>query len=76
MERALNELKEIKALGCVLLGDPGYYSRFGFKRAGIYGLGNEYQADESFMVLELRKGSLTTVQGTVKYQPEFKKANC
>ena len=31
MERALNELKEIKALGCVLLGDPGYYSRFGFK---------------------------------------------
>lgn len=31
MECSLNELKDINALGCVLLGDPRYYSRFGFK---------------------------------------------
>ncbi|WIO73690.1 N-acetyltransferase [Porticoccaceae bacterium LTM1] len=28
---ALAELKKLGAQGCVLLGDPGYYQRFGFK---------------------------------------------
>ncbi len=31
MNVALEELKNIKAKGCVLLGDPNYYHRFGFK---------------------------------------------
>ena len=31
MHAALAELKSINANGCVLLGDPGYYLRFGFK---------------------------------------------
>lgn len=31
MKSALDKLKELEALGCVLLGDPNYYSRFGFK---------------------------------------------
>lgn len=31
MHAALKELKNINAKGCVLLGDPGYYHRFGFK---------------------------------------------
>ncbi len=36
MKAALNALKEIDAAGCVLLGDPAYYSRFGFKpEAGL-----------------------------------------
>ena len=34
MEHALNELKDIGASGCVLLGDPNYYSRFGFNAEG------------------------------------------
>lgn len=55
----------------VLLGDPGYYSRFGFVRAGNYGLGNEYGADEHFMVLELKRGTLDGSGGTVRYRPEF-----
>lgn len=59
----------------IVLGHKSYYSRFGFKQASVYGLGNEYQADESFMVLELRKGTLTAVNGTVKFQPEFLKAD-
>lgn len=60
----------------VVLGNKNFYSRFGFKRASIYGLGNEYQDNDSFMVLELRKGTLSAVRGMVKYQPEFQKANC
>ena len=31
MRAAIQALKDIKAKGCVLLGDPGYYHRFGFK---------------------------------------------
>lgn len=31
MREALRLLRERGAAGCVLLGDPGYYSRFGFK---------------------------------------------
>jgi len=36
MSAAIQELKNIKAKGCVLLGDPDYYHRFGFKpREGL-----------------------------------------
>jgi putative acetyltransferase len=31
MEQAMVKLRELGASGCVVLGDPGYYSRFGFK---------------------------------------------
>ena len=31
MEQALAELHRLGASGCVVLGDPGYYSHFGFK---------------------------------------------
>lgn len=31
MSHVLSDLRELGAAGCVLLGDPGYYSRFGFK---------------------------------------------
>ena len=30
MEHALTELRELGAAGCVVLGEPDYYSRFGF----------------------------------------------
>ncbi|MBS0493059.1 GNAT family N-acetyltransferase [Comamonas badia] len=36
MEQALSELRAIRAAGCVLLGDPAYYARFGFQaHAGL-----------------------------------------
>lgn len=31
MKAALSQLQDMGASGCVLLGDPAYYSRFGFK---------------------------------------------
>ena len=31
MQEALRNLREQGAAGCVLLGEPGYYSRFGFR---------------------------------------------
>ena len=36
MEQALAELQAMQAAGCVLLGDPAYYARFGFQaHAGL-----------------------------------------
>jgi putative acetyltransferase len=55
----------------VVLGHPGYYPRFGFRRAAAVGLSNEYGADEAFMVLELQPGSLPAGGGLVKYGVEF-----
>lgn len=56
----------------VVLGEPGYYSRVGFERASGRALGNEYGADEHFMVVELRDGALELAAGgTVRYREEF-----
>jgi putative acetyltransferase len=55
----------------VVLGEPEYYQRFGFTRADRRRLGNEYAADEAFMVLELREGSIPENGGLVRYGPEF-----
>jgi putative acetyltransferase len=55
----------------VVLGHPGYYPRFGFRRAKAVGLDNEYGADEAFMVLELQPGSLPASGGLVRYGAEF-----
>ena len=56
----------------VVLGNPYYYPRFGFSRASLYGLGNEYDTDEHFMAMALKAGALDKVSGIVRYSPEFK----
>lgn len=55
----------------VVLGEPEYYGRFGFRRASESGVDNEYGADEAFMVLELGPGSLPPGGGLVRYAREF-----
>lgn len=72
IQAGLRECREAGYDIAVVLGDPIYYSRFGFSRAADYGLGNEYGVDEHFMAIEFRTGALAEVSGTVRYQPEFK----
>ena len=60
----------------VVLGNPAYYSRFGFRRASDFGLGNEYGAADTFMALELGDGRLAGVTTTVRYSPEFQATGC
>ncbi len=57
----------------VVLGDPGFYERFGFERASGRGLRNEYGAESEFMVIELVPQSIPAKGGLVKYAPEFAK---
>jgi len=55
----------------VVLGEPEYYGRFGFRRASMFGLGNEYGVDDPFMALELNLGGLPKVPGVIKYVKVF-----
>lgn len=72
IREGLQACREAGYGGAVVLGEPGYYSRFGFERASGRGLGNEYGVDEYFMVVELRNGALDGAGGTVRYREEFR----
>lgn len=66
MTSAIQALKNINANGCVLLGDPIYYQRFGFKAES--GLVLPDVPAEYFQALLLR-GSLP--KGNVTYDKSF-----
>ncbi|MGH8729188.1 MAG: GNAT family N-acetyltransferase [Burkholderiales bacterium] len=55
----------------VVLGDPGFYERFGFTPASGRGLRNEYGAESEFAAIELSPQSIPSKGGLVKYAPEF-----
>ncbi|UDF29503.1 UNVERIFIED_ORG: N-acetyltransferase [Roseateles sp. XES5] len=62
----LEQLKAMGATGCVLLGDPAYYSRFGFAadpRLTLDGVPPEYFMRVAF--------SPVYGEGTVSYHPGF-----
>ncbi len=65
-------LRRCKELGydyCVVLGNPGYYQRFGFERASQFSLQNEYGVDEEFMLIRFSERGM--VHGLIQYAPEF-----
>jgi len=55
----------------VVLGDPHYYGRFGFRPSREFGLSDEYGGGDMFQALELIAGALPVGAGLVKYAPEF-----
>jgi putative acetyltransferase len=58
--------------GLVLLGDPAYYRRFGFRPAREFGLRCRWPGtEESFMALELRPGGLASAPGLARYHEAF-----
>jgi len=66
MKAAINALKDLNANGCVLLGEPAYYGRFGFK--SIEGLILAEVPPEYFQAL-LLNGEYP--QGEVSYHQGF-----
>lgn len=69
-------LEEIRQLGhsaVVVLGDPRYYTRFGFGPASRYGVSfqDPNVPAEDFMLLELRRGALEGHGGVAYYEREF-----
>jgi putative acetyltransferase len=66
-------LEKLRARGervVLVLGHQHYYPRFGFSSALAEGLASPFPPD-AFMALELSEGSLTGVQGTVRYAAAF-----
>lgn len=55
----------------VVLGDPAYYGRFGFRESA---LGNAYGAGAAFQDLEWTEGCLVGMRADVRYAPEFDEA--
>lgn len=66
MQAALAELQQLGATGCVVLGEPGYYSRFGF--AVHPGLKLPDVPPEYFQALSFGPA---LPQGTVQYHAAF-----
>lgn len=66
VERGLAELRLRGASGCVLVGDPAFYTRFGF--ASCPGVTCEGVPDENVLCLAM-KGQQPT--GEVRYHPAF-----
>ncbi len=72
MERGLAEARRLGFSFVVLVGDPGYYSRFGFTPARACGLDVVYDVpDPVFQVYELRSGDLEVSSGRVTYPEAF-----
>ena len=55
----------------VVLGEPDFYGRFGFRAAAEFGLYDAYGGGAAFQVLELCKGGAPRDGGLVQYAPEF-----
>lgn len=55
----------------VVLGDPAYYSRFGFAPAADWNLVDEYGGGAAFQAIEFKPGSIPATGGVVRYAPEF-----
>ncbi|MBI5082688.1 MAG: N-acetyltransferase [Chloroflexi bacterium] len=68
-------LEQCKQLGfgaVVVLGNPAYYSRFGFSSSARFDICCEYDVpEESFMAVELQAGFLRRASGKVKYHAAF-----
>ena len=55
----------------VVLGEPAYYSRFGFRAGSEFGLYDEYSGGPAFQCVELAPGTMPAEAGLVRYAPEF-----
>ncbi|MCM2374933.1 GNAT family N-acetyltransferase [Aporhodopirellula aestuarii] len=70
IQAGLRQLEELGVDLVFVLGYPDYYSRFGFKPAGIQGLQATYpippQNADAWMVTELTPGTIENCQGTVR----------
>ena len=68
IHEGLRLCRELEFDYCIVLGRPNYYQRFGFERASLFGLQNEYGVDKEFMLIRFSDRAVT---GLVQYAPEF-----
>jgi putative acetyltransferase len=72
IRRGLAECAALGYSGAVVLGDPAYYGRFGFRPAANSGLRCEYDVPaEAFMALPLDESGFSGCSGLVRYDAAF-----
>jgi putative acetyltransferase len=68
-------LEQCRQLGhgvVLVVGNPAYYSRFGFTSGSRFGIECPFAVPpEAFRVLELSPGASSACRGMVRYRPEF-----
>jgi putative acetyltransferase len=68
----LASCQELRCAAVVVPGHAGYYPRFGFAPASLFGIACEYDVPAgAFMALELERGILSGKRGTVRYHGAF-----
>lgn len=68
---ALGAARAQGAAFVVLLGDPGWYARFGFRPASTWGLHDAWGGGDAFQAVQLQPGALDGARGVVAYDPAF-----
>jgi len=73
-------LKRVEEKGfpfVIVIGHPGFYSRFGFKRASQFGITSNFMdvPDEAFMIRVFDRSVIAVFSGTAYYRPEFDKVS-
>ncbi|QFT10679.1 GNAT family N-acetyltransferase [Vibrio sp. THAF190c] len=72
MEEAFSSLRDFGYPACVVLGDPSFYSKVGFKAASEFGFQCRWDVPEgAFQAIELVEGAFSGHSGTIEYSPEF-----
>lgn len=71
-------IARIKKGGCpyiIVIGHPEYYARFGFERAGRFGISSEWDVpDEAFVILVLDRRVMNGITGVARYRQEWAEA--
>jgi putative acetyltransferase len=67
----LDAARRAGAAAVVVLGEPAYYARFGFRPASGFGLHDVYGGGDAFMALELQPDALRDCRGRIDYAPAF-----
>jgi putative acetyltransferase len=70
IRQGLDRLRTLGEPVVLVLGEPGYYSRFGFSAEKARRLTSPFPPD-AFMALELAPGALDSIEGPVRYAKSF-----
>lgn len=72
IETGLEECRKDGYGAVVVLGHADYYPRFGFVPSAAYGIASNYDVPpELFMIRELKKDALKSIQGIIAYHDSF-----
>jgi len=71
IEEGLTACRQLKTPCVVVLGEPAYYSRFGFETASKWRLSDDYGGGDVFQALPLQPLQIPEHGGVVQYAPEF-----